>query len=161
MHDLIILGQGPSMHNCPFDTETWASLTILGHKEYEDAPISKVFLFDMPENKPDEALGLVVAQRRGIPIVSNKGLPCVTEAYPMKAIVERFRSIFFMNDTSYMIALALYKGYKSLLLWGVDQSDEHMYIIARKYVTYWLGVATGMGVHWEMAPDSLLWRKGV
>jgi len=158
MHDLIILGQGPSMHNCPFDTETWASLSVLSHKEYADKPISRLFLYDFPDEKPDEKAGLEVAQARGLPIYSTKNLECVTNVYPLKAIVERFKSIFFMNDTSYMIALALYEGYKSLLLWGVDQSGPSMYTMARKYVTYWLGVANGMRVKWELAPDSILWR---
>ena len=118
-----------------------------------------MFLFDIPEEKPDEAAGLVVAQKRGLPVLSSRQFPCVTELYPLKEVTDRFNSIFFLNDMSYMIALALYKGYKDLLLWGVDQGPEPEYILSRKYVTYWLGVATGMGVKWELAPDSILWRK--
>ncbi len=159
MHDIILLGQGPSMHNCPLDTETWASLSVLGHKEYENAPISRCFLFDDPEYKKDEMKGMKVAIRRGIDVVCGRDFEGVTISYPQNGITREFHSVFFMNDMSYMIAMALYEGYKSLLLWGVDQYGPEMYTRARKYVTYWLGVATGRGVKWEMAPDSLLWRK--
>lgn len=159
MPDLVLLGQGPSRHNCPFGAEAWSSLSVLGLGEYKDAPISKAFLFDLPEEKPDEARGLEVALVRNIPILSTKHFSFVTEDYPLKEVTGRFNSIFFLNDMSYMIALALYMGYKDLLLWGVDQGPEPMYVMARKYVTYWLGVADGMGVKWETAPDSLLWRK--
>lgn len=158
-HDLIILGQGPSMHDCPFDAEVWAALSVLSHKGWEDKPYSKLFLFDTVENKADEAEGLKVAQTKGLTIVGCGGLRHITEAYPIRKIKNRFGSYFFMNDTSYMIALALYKGYKSLLLWGVDQSGGWPYITARPHVTHWLGIATGMGVRWELAPDSVLWRK--
>lgn len=158
-HDLILLGQGPSMHDCPFDTEVWASLSVLSHKEYEDKPYSKLFLFDFPERKPDELAGMEIAQTRGLTIVGRGNMPCVTELIPMGKIAKRFNSCFFLNDMSYMIAYALYLEYKSLLLWGVDQWPETMYREARKYVTYWLGVATGMRVEWKLAPDSVLWRK--
>lgn len=157
---LILLGQGPSRHNCPFDAEVWATVTALGHEEYADKPFSKVFCFDVPERKLDELAGMKVAQARGIPIVSGKQFSYATEAYPSRGVAVRFESFFFLSDMSYMLAMALYLGYKSLLLWGVDQSDYEIYKLGRKYVTYWLGVATGMGVPWELAPDSVLWREG-
>ena len=48
---LTLLGQGPSMKDCPFEGETWSSLTVLGKKGWEDSPVSKVFCFDKPEHK--------------------------------------------------------------------------------------------------------------
>ncbi len=159
MHDLILLGQGPSMHDCPFDAETWACLSVLSHKEFEDKPYSKIFLFDHPEFKADEAVGLKVAQARGLPIISSMPLPFVAEVFPLKTICEHFNSIFFQNDISYMMGYALYLGYKSLLLWGVDQGPDRLRSAHRKFVTYWWGVATGMGVEMNEAPDSILWRK--
>jgi hypothetical protein len=147
------------MANCPFDTEVWASLSVLGHKEYEDKPYSKLFCFDYPGRKLDEQAGLEIAQARGLPVISRMNSPFVTELIPLRKMSERFNSCFWLNDMSYMIAYALYLGYKSLLLWGVDQGPEPMYRETRKYVTYWLGVATGMGVQWELAPNSILWIK--
>lgn len=158
-HDLILLGQGPSMHGCPFDVETWAAMSVLSHKGFEDKPYSKLFAYDVPEYKSDEMAGLKVAQARGLNIVSSKGLPFITEYLPIVKVVERFGAFLFLNDMSYMLAYALYLGYKSLWLWGVDQGPSAMYRSHRKYTFYWLGVATGMGVRWEMAPDSLLWER--
>ncbi len=157
MSDLILLGQAPSMEGCPFDTEVWASLSVLSHKGWEDKPYSKLFCFDEPEGKADENEGLKVAQARGLTIVSNKPWPFVIEKYPLKDIIAKYDTMYFRNDMSYMIALALYKGYKSFSLWGVDQGPEPMYLIGKKYVTYWLGMATGMGVKWELSPESKLW----
>jgi len=158
-HDLIILGQGPSMTDCPFDTEVWASLTVLGYEGFEDKEYSKLFLFDDPNQKPDEMKGLKIAQARGLPIVSSRAYDCATEFYPLFRIRDRFSTIYFRNDTSYMIAYALYLGYKSLLLCGVDQGPHPMYQMGRPFVTYWLGVASSMGVQWEVGPNSLLWEE--
>jgi len=169
---LTLLGQGPSRHNCPFDTELWASLTVLGHEEYRDAPIDKVFCFDKPERKDDELVGLKVAVERGIPIVGWSWLAdwepiteaYITEPYPLRELQKRFNTYYFKNDTSYMIALAIYLGYEKLRLWGFDQGGgpiekEGIYTMGRPYAMYWLGVATGMGVDWELAPDSILLRE--
>ena len=160
-YDLILLGRGPSMRGCPFDAEVWAALTVLGLEGWEDKPYSKAFCFDIPSQKPDEQAGLEVAQRRGIPIVSRNSFAFVTEQFPLREIREKFGHTcsMYMNDMSYMIALALYKGYKSLLLYGADQGPGEVYVRGRPFTTYWLGVATGMGVKWQLAPRCILWRQ--
>lgn len=147
------------MEGCPFDSEVWATLTVLGHKGWEDKPYSKAFCFDCQSKRPDEQAGLVVARARGIPIVGYQRRVIWTERYPIYEVKKRFGLGGFWNDMSYMIALALYKGYKSLLLYGVDQGPEVLYQGGRPFTTFWLGVATGMGVRWELSPNSILWRK--
>ena len=157
-HDLILLGQGPSMNGCPFDAEVWTTVSVLSHKGFENKPYTKLFLFDLPEAKVDETQGMEVAQTKDIPIVGFENASCITEPYPLGEINKKFDTHYFFNDMSYMIALALYNGYKSLLLWGVDQGREYIYTYGRSYIMYWLGMATGMGVEWELAPDSILLR---
>jgi hypothetical protein len=143
---------------------------VLGHDEYRDAPIDRAFCFDMVSDKEDELIGLKVAVERGIPItgwgwlLSMVDIEYEIEPYPIKKIKARFNTYYFKNDTSYMIAYALYQGYKDILLWGVDQGGgpkelEHIYTMARPYVMYWLGVASGMGVKWSLAPESILLRS--
>jgi len=162
-YDLILLGKGPSMKGCPFDigVEVWAALSVLSIEGWEDKSYSKTFLFDVPDKKLDEQGGLKVAQARGIPIVSNLCLPFTTEPYPTREIGRMFGQAHFMNDMSYMIAMALYEGYKSLLLYGVDQGPGLIYQRGRPFTIYWLGVATGMGVSWDLAPDCILWRQSL
>ncbi|KKM15180.1 hypothetical protein LCGC14_1698710, partial [marine sediment metagenome] len=98
------------------------------------------------------------------PIMGLDFLSHITEPYPLTEIQERFDTYYFKNDMSYMIAYALHKGYRDILLWGVDQGGgppelEPMYTMGRPYVMFWLGVATGMGVKWALAPDSILLRE--
>ncbi len=163
-HELILLGQGPSRHDCPFDAETWTTVSALARPELADAEYTRAFCFDRPDRKADEAAGMEVAKARGIPIMGLDFLSHITEPYPLAEIQERFDTYYFKNDMSYMIAYALHKGYRDILLWGVDQGGgppevEPMYTMGRPYVMFWLGVATGMGVKWALAPDSILLRE--
>lgn len=164
MAQLILLGQGPSMKNCPFDTPVWTAASVLSHKEWADKPYEKIFCFDNPDRKEDELKGLEVAKRRGLTVIGMDYISYITEAYPLAEMQERFDTYYFKNDMSYMIAYALSRGYKSLSLWGVDQGGgdpalESVYAMARPYVMFWLGIADGMGVKWSLAPDSILLRS--
>ena len=152
-HDLILLGNGPSMTGCPFDTETWAAISVLGFEGWEDKPYSKVFVVDKPSLKNLEA-----AQARNIPIVGIERYKYITECYPRSGIHRMFGAVGVWNVMSYMLAMALYRGYRNLLLYGVDQGPELQYQGGRPFTTYWLGVATGMGVKWELAPRCTLFR---
>lgn len=164
--DLILLGQGPSKYGCPFDgTEVWTTVSMLSNKGWEGKPYSKVFIFDRASMKIDEKFGLEVALLRrmkgdSLEIVGHEiYTPERTVEYPQKEIIEKFGTYYWKNDMSYMIALALLRGYKHLSLWGVDQGGgADFYEMARPFVMFWLGIATGMGVEWDLAPDSILLR---
>ncbi|KKK66269.1 hypothetical protein LCGC14_2965780, partial [marine sediment metagenome] len=132
--DLILLGAAPSREGCPFDTEVWATITILRCKGWEDKHYDKLFNFDDFRSERDRQVG-VMAHERNLPVVGPKFCMDVTEIYPMREVIERFDSLFFRNTMSYMIALALYQNYKHLSIWGVDQAGPQ-YESGRRYVTY-------------------------
>jgi len=169
---LIILGRGPSGKQCPFDREVWSTVSVLEEDSFRDKPFSKVFIFDrwhgdVPhEGWPDNWKPMRVAREKKIPIIGAWSFEFITECYPVPAVKKRFGSLFLNNSVSFMLALALYEGYKDINLWGVlsnnpEDYDEggkyEEYRYARKYTTYWLGVATGMNVKWELCPDGRLW----
>lgn len=164
--DLILLGQGPSMVDCPFNgTEVWTTVSVLGKRGWSSKPYTRAFIFDRVDWKIDEKLGMGVAllrRMKGDPIEIVGHLyhnPERTMEYPQKEVIHRFSTYYWHNDMSYMIAMALLEGYKHLSLWGVDQGGgEEFYETARPYVMYWLGIATGMGVEWDLAPTSILLR---
>lgn len=66
--------------------------------------------------------------------------------YPLNEIVKEFGSAYFTNSISYMIAYAVYKGYKKIELYGVDMSARDEYINQRGSVMYWIGFARAKGV---------------
>lgn len=66
--------------------------------------------------------------------------------YPLNEIVKEFGSAYFTNSISYMIAYAVYKGYKKIELYGVDMSARDEYINQRGSVMYWIGFARAKGI---------------
>jgi len=151
MKEVIILGMGPSAASCPFDAEVWTTSRALPDIKGE---CSKVFAFDKYEGILRE--GLDIAKSKGIPIVSLRDY--ATEDFPYNEIVKEFKTVYFKNTVSYMLAYALYLGYEKIRLYGIDQGPEWMYLTNKPYVTFWLGVASGRGVEWEVTKTSILFR---
>ena len=149
--EVIILGRGQSWRDCPFDAECWAIASVLNMPEVDCRKINKVFAFDDFESTRSERQ---IAKQFNIPVVSNRSY--ATEKYPSEEILREFGKTYFLPSVSYMIAYAIYKGYKKLRLYGVDQAPEWNHLINKPYVMFWLGVATGRGVEWELSKYSIL-----
>ncbi len=165
--DLILLGQGPSMYDCPIDNgvETWTTISTLSKKGWANHKYTKAFIFDKVDYKTDEKIGIQMAllkRARGDPmeIVGHEIYTKErTVEYPLEEIIREFDTYYWKNDMSYMIAYAILLGYKHLSIWGVDQGGgESFYEMARPYVMFWLGIASGRGVEWDLAPTSILLR---
>lgn len=149
---LTILGRGDSWELCPFEGEIWAAASVLTDPRMSNRHYDKVFAFDyVSEVKELEGM-LVVARERSIPIVSIREY--ATEKYPLLEVFNEFKSTFLRNTISYMLALAIYRGYKDIRIYGVDQEDEIRYQLTRPYVVFWLGVAIGRGVKYTIANRS-------
>lgn len=169
-----ILGRGPSWEHCPFEGEIWGAGSLLVTPELCDKRFDKVFILDNITSKvglrrADNKVGeiLVVAKRRDIPVIS--ALPYGCERYPLLEIFHEFGITYLRNSISYMIAFAIYKGYKTIHLYGVDQ-DEKLdiqgmpYVYGKAHVTFWLGIAHERGIKFTVANgrfprqmDSEMW----
>ena len=160
MKELILLGRGPSWRSCPFNAETWATATVYLVPNLCDKHFDKVFTFDPMYE--DLAYCLGTARERGIPVVS--WFDYATEKYPLDEVVKKFKTNYLVNTASYMIALALYKGYEKLRIYGIDQCVSWQYIQGKAVVEYWVGMARGIAIGEgrdpskavEIAPNSSL-----
>lgn len=63
---------------------------------------------------------------------------------------------YFTNSISYMIAMAIAEGYKTIGIWGVDMAAEGEYQQERPSVEYWLGLARGLGIKVVLPKESEL-----
>jgi hypothetical protein len=73
--------------------------------------------------------------------------------YPLKEIIDKYQSRFFTNSISYMIAFAIYSGFKKITMYGVDLEVEGEYSFERPSVTYWIGFARGLSIEVNIASD--------
>lgn len=151
MKELFLLGSGRSADVCSFDgTEIWATARILPRMA-PPTDCSKVFAVGNPYKSRK---GLSIARENNIPIVSTEDY--ATEKFPFDEIVKRFKLGYLRCTLTYMLAYALYLGYEKLWLFGMDINDEFDQDADKPRITYWLGVARGMGVEWELTPGTRL-----
>ena len=66
--------------------------------------------------------------------------------YPLDKIIKHFKTNYFTNGISYMIAYALWKGATKINFYGVNMTVKEEYIEQKPNVEYWCGRAEGVGV---------------
>ena len=153
MKELILLGRGSSAEQCTYDAEVWCASSVLLMPEIKLECISKAFAFDV-WSIPELRESVEKARAYSIPVISTEEY--ASEPYPLQQIKEEFNSSYFRPTVSYMLALAIYRGYEKLKLYGIDQGPEWIYLAGKPYVTFWLGVATGRGIEYELSSNCLL-----
>lgn len=79
------------------------------------------------------------------------------ENYPIKEVMERFDTDYFSNTVDYAIALALYRGYDEINLYGITLS-AHDYAKFKSGVDFWCGYAKGMGVKVKVHGETTVMR---
>jgi len=67
--------------------------------------------------------------------------------YPLGKIVGKWGVPYFKNTAAYMIALAIYEGYKDIDLYGFTMASGLEHAIEKAAFEFWLGVAIGEGVN--------------
>jgi len=154
MKELILLGRGPTSSECPYDAEVWCASTALLMPEARFDCISKAFAFDGLDLE-EVKRSVEIAKEHSIPVVSIESY--ATEPYPLNEIQAEFHSNVYLKTTaSYMLAMAILQGYEKLRLFGIDQGPEWKYISTKYYVTFWLGVAVGRNIEYELSGRCLL-----
>jgi hypothetical protein len=66
--------------------------------------------------------------------------------YPIAEILKEFKQTLFNSSIDYMIALAIYKKYEKIDVWGVICAMGDGYYFERPAIEFWRGVAVGRGI---------------
>jgi len=149
---LILLGGGETAYDCPFgDVDLWVTADALPKLDELDPEHTKLFCFGN-----DSTVAIQTALTLGIPIVSTESY--ATEPFPKDAIVKWYGFDYFWSPLSYMIAYALYCGYQEFSIYGFDLESQEEYYSGKPRITFWLGLARGLGVKWDIAKRSKLYR---
>lgn len=78
--------------------------------------------------------------------------------YPVEPILEKW-GLYHCSSASWMLAFALYKGYKKILLYGWEMGTDTEYFYQRANFEYWIGRAEGMGVQ-VLLPENCSLLRG-
>lgn len=149
-----IIGSGRGWNLAPSDGLSWGVNNVIFKRPVD-------LLFDMHDHvlmsgdRKDKCEKIAAeCKRTGTTAYSVRGNPEFNyRRYPIEAICERFQTTFFTNGVCYAIAMALDMGVERIDLYGINHHvdlniKEH--IREKPGVDYWLGVATGMDVEWEV-----------
>ena len=161
MKRLCILGTAQTLKEAPIneDYEFWALNDM-----YKVVPVERIsrwfeiHKWDMAETKTQH---IQVLSQLSIPIYMQEQHPEIPTSvkYPLETLIEHFGRRFFNSTIDYMIALAIYEGYKDISIYGVHMSYMEEYGEQRPSCLYWLGVAEGKGIKIHIPDDSDLLKS--
>ena len=78
--------------------------------------------------------------------------------YPIEAMTERFGD-YWTNSVSYMLALAIAEGFKTIYLYGVDMALDSEYKDQKPSCEYIIGFARGLGIEVVIPMESDLLKS--
>jgi hypothetical protein len=80
----------------------------------------------------------------------------LSERYPLQEILDRYPTAkrYFTSSVAYALALAIYKGYTKIEVYGVEMETNTEYAEQRPGVAYWVGFANGLGIEVDFHSKS-------
>lgn len=101
-----------------------------------------------PGNRNDPEHYQWLQTQTEIPVYMQEQYPDVPMSvkYPLEEITARFDTRYFTSSVTYALALACHLGYRRLELYGVEMETNTEYQYQRDGVTFWLGIAKGLGI---------------
>lgn len=76
---------------------------------------------------------------------SIKGFPTI-KPYPLQEIIKEFDSDYFASGPDFAVALAIYKGFTEIHIYGILMVLTEEYAYQKPSFEHWLGVAKGRGI---------------
>ena len=136
-----IIGRGKGWENSPRDELSWGvTLTNLNR------PVDLVIDMNVYEDGrwgEAERLGAIKSKEQAL--LNN--VPYVDlESYPIKGIISLFGIDYFTSTVDYAIALAIYKRFDEINIYGVNMINSEEYSYQKPGVEYWIGQAMGRGI---------------
>lgn len=176
MQTLAIVGNGRTRTLAPHDDPTRVIWTMNNHAMLWERRTDAVFeLHDdvLETTRYDDAYKAWLRKRQTFPIymlTPNDFIPSSVR-FPLSEIWQAFgRRLlkgdgavmdFYTSTIPYMIALAMYKGFERIELYGIELDKLEEWAHHRDSVFFWLGKATALGVDVWIPEESVLYRESV
>jgi len=163
--NIYILGRGASLVRCsvakPENSEYWGCNNV-----YRARDVDRLFvmndLFATQFNRDKDLIKTVNEKDFPVYTLGKYDVLRNNVAYPMKEVIDEFGKAYFLNNTCYMVALAIMQKPKNLTFFGVDLTfgnKSEYFREAKACLEFWLGVAVGRGIIIHLAQESTLLRR--
>lgn len=164
---ITILGTGATLSRCPEKKieggEYWGCNNTYKKVKVE---LDKLFIIH------DLYLTQYNKEKNLIKEINEKSFPVYTLGkydklknnvrYPMEKILKEFKMGYFLNNISYMLALAIIEKPKCIGMFGVDmnfQTNIEYMRNEKSCIEFWLGVATGRGIEIHIPQQSTIMKR--
>ena len=136
-----IVGKGKGWLDAPFDqSPLWGITQLILHR-----PCDLVIDMNVYDDGRwgDEELREAIAAKQ---LASMNRIEYISlDNYPLTQIINKFDTDYFSSTVDYAIALALFRGFDEIDLYGVNMENGTEYQYQKAGVDFWLGVAKGSG----------------
>ncbi len=159
MKNIIIIGKGNGWREAPKDGETWGVNDL-----FLKCPLKLTFeMHDLLLISTDASVkrALSKAEEDKVPVMmlDHYDQYPTSVKYPIDEIIGIYKSDYFSNSISYMIAYALYVGATKIDMYGVNMGTQSEYVYEKGSVEFWIGMAMGLGVEVKIhGQDTALLR---
>lgn len=134
-----IVGKGHGCADAPLEGETWGVCQCLRRKIFTMIiDMNDYSLWGKSEATADK-LSRQAAKKNNVPY-------CDLTNYPLQEVISYFGVDYFTNTIDYALALAIYKGFTEIDLYGVNMAFGSEYEYEKPGVEFWIGQAMGRGI---------------
>jgi hypothetical protein len=151
LNKLIIIGKGRGWENAPYDAETWGITQLILQRPVDLVIDMNDYTLWGTKEAEEASLARSLAMMSCVRYIDR-------DNYELKEIINHFKTNYFTNTVDYALALAIYKGYKDIHLYGVNLELDGEYAYQKPGCEFWIGQAMGRGcdVHIHGEYSSLL-----
>lgn len=134
-----IIGKGKTWVDAPLEGESWGITQVILRRDVDLVIDMNVYQDDRwgKQERLDADKAYALSMSKGIPYIS-------LDNYPIKEVMGQFDTDYFSSTVDYSIALALYKGYRDIHLYGITLSIAD-YSNLKCGCDFWCGYAKGLG----------------
>jgi hypothetical protein len=155
---VILLGSAPCRKDTPYSDESYDIWAIGGAPFWEDVKRFDV-LFEMHKRHVwiDRAEGL---NKCGKPVFMLRHFREIENSipFPFDELSENGNG-FYAGSISYMLALAIFLGYKEIALYGILMEHGTEYESQLPSASYYVGLAQGKGIKVYIHPDATICKS--
>ena len=144
-----IIAKGKGWDEAPDEGETWGVNDIVLRRDQLTLGFDMHDLDVKRKSVDGEAFKLTIekATKNNLPIMVLKEYDFVPTGvvYPLDEIVKKYKSTYIGSSIDFMTALAMYKEFETINLYGVNMIQHNEYMRQKPSMEFWIGMAMGLG----------------
>ena len=150
---LNIIGKARSWKLAPLTGESWGINTVILRR-----PLDVMFEMHEDCDCPKSYQKAVETKTPSYSLEEYEVEGLKFKKYPIREILDEFKQTLFDCSFDYMLALAIYKKYEQIDVYGIDLFRNESWSYQRPSVEFWRGIAVGRGIDIQFHGETTIGR---